>query len=165
MCPFFKSLYFSTFQKILQSNFAAKSVFWMFKVTAKRVRWQIKEKVNQRSRKWVWVWPWSLLVFHLVSQIIQGENYFVIKPPEYLSLPFILGTICGSAERRLLEDLMNYYQKLERPVANESEAVQLKFGLTLQQIMDVVGIRIMHCSSLRYICRMRRTKGWWQLFG
>ena len=33
---------------------------------------------------------------------------------------------------------MAYYQKLERPVANESEAVQLKFGLTLQQIMDVV---------------------------
>jgi len=33
---------------------------------------------------------------------------------------------------------MAYYQKLERPVANESEAVQLRFGLTLQQIMDVV---------------------------
>lgn len=30
------------------------------------------------------------------------------------------------AERRLLNDLMEYYQKLERPVANESEAVQLK---------------------------------------
>ena len=165
MCQFFKSLYFFTFQKILQSNFAAKSVVWMYKVTAKIVRWQIKEKVNQRSRKWVWVWPWSLLVFHLVSQIIQGENYFGIKPPEYLSLPFILGTIGGSAERRLLEDLMNYYQKLERPVANESEAVQLKFGLTLQQIMDVVGIRILHCSWLQYICRMRRTKWWWQMFG
>jgi len=32
---------------------------------------------------------------------------------------------------------MLYYQKLERPVANESEAVELKFGLALQQIMDV----------------------------
>ena len=77
-----------------------------------------------------------------LGKIIQGENYFGIKPTEYLSLPLILGTISGSAERRLLEDLMNYYQKLERPVANESEAVQLKFGLTLQQIMDVVGIRV-----------------------
>ena len=38
----------------------------------------------------------------------------------------------------MLNDLMAYYQKLERPVANESEAVQLRFGLTLQQIMDVV---------------------------
>ena len=45
---------------------------------------------------------------------------------------------CGTGERKLLNDLMAYYQKLERPVANESEAVQLKFGLTLQQIMDVV---------------------------
>ena len=34
---------------------------------------------------------------------------------------------------------MDHYQRLERPVANESNAVQLKFGLTLQQIMDVVG--------------------------
>ena len=33
---------------------------------------------------------------------------------------------CGIAERRLLNDLMEYYQKLERPVANESDAVQLK---------------------------------------
>merc|ERR1719297_338280 len=44
---------------------------------------------------------------------------------------------CGTGESKLLNDLMAYYQKLERPVANESEAVQLRFGLTLQQIMDV----------------------------
>ena len=35
------------------------------------------------------------------------------------------------AERRLLNDLMEYYQKLERPVANESDAVQLKEGKTV----------------------------------
>ena len=45
---------------------------------------------------------------------------------------------CGTGERKLLNNLMTFYQKLERPVANESEAVQLRFGLTLQQIMDVV---------------------------
>ena len=33
--------------------------------------------------------------------------------------------------------MMANYQKLERPVANETEPVILKFGLTLQQIMDV----------------------------
>ena len=48
------------------------------------------------------------------------------------------GVFSGPAERRLLNDLMSYYQKLERPVANESEAIQLRFGLTLQQIMNVV---------------------------
>ena len=46
----------------------------------------------------------------------------------------------GEAERRLLNTLMEQYNKLERPVYNESQAVQLKFGLTLQQIMDVVSL-------------------------
>ena len=49
------------------------------------------------------------------------------------------GGECGRAERRLINDLMMFYQKLERPVVNESDAIQLKFGLTLQQIMNVVG--------------------------
>jgi nicotinic acetylcholine receptor len=51
------------------------------------------------------------------------------------SLP--IGTLAGPNERRLINDLTANYNKLERPVANESEAVTLKFGLTLQQIMDV----------------------------
>ena len=46
--------------------------------------------------------------------------------------------VCGPHERRLINDLMAKYKTLERPVANESDAVILKFGLTLQQIMDVV---------------------------
>ena len=46
--------------------------------------------------------------------------------------------MAGPHERRLINDLMRSYKNLERPVANESEAVVLKFGLTLQQIMDVV---------------------------
>ena len=35
----------------------------------------------------------------------------------------------GTAERRLLGDLLEYYQKIERPVANEADAIQLKYGL------------------------------------
>ena len=50
----------------------------------------------------------------------------------------IIGAYSGLHERMLLEDLLAYYNKLERPVANESEAVVLTFGLTLQQIIDVV---------------------------
>ena len=48
------------------------------------------------------------------------------------------GAYSGYHERRLLEDLMGNYNKLERPVYNESDAVNLTFGLTLQQIIDVV---------------------------
>ncbi|XP_075215943.1 nicotinic acetylcholine receptor alpha6 isoform X2 [Lycorma delicatula] len=48
-------------------------------------------------------------------------------------------SIQGPHEKRLLNHLLNmdYYNTLERPVANESEALEVKFGLTLQQIIDV----------------------------
>ena len=37
-----------------------------------------------------------------------------------------------------MNNLLQFYNSLERPVFNESEAVELRFGLTLQQIIDVV---------------------------
>ncbi len=49
---------------------------------------------------------------------------------------------CGSHERRLLNDLNLNYNKLERPVAEESDALEIKFGLTLQQILDVVSLSL-----------------------
>jgi len=52
-------------------------------------------------------------------------------------LYFPFGAYSGPHERRLLNDLFDHYNKLERPTVNESEAVTLVFGLTLQQIIDV----------------------------
>ncbi|KAK0072935.1 hypothetical protein PV325_010519, partial [Microctonus aethiopoides] len=49
----------------------------------------------------------------------------------------VLRSDCGAHERRLLNDLLAMYNTLERPVANESEALEVKFGITLQQIIDV----------------------------
>ncbi|XP_039754341.1 neuronal acetylcholine receptor subunit alpha-7 [Pararge aegeria] len=43
----------------------------------------------------------------------------------------------GPHEKRLLNALLNSYNTLERPVANESDPLEVKFGLTLQQIIDV----------------------------
>jgi hypothetical protein len=37
--------------------------------------------------------------------------------------------------------LLDHYNVLERPVANESDPLQLSFGLTLMQIIDVVRVR------------------------
>lgn len=53
----------------------------------------------------------------------------------YLSYLDVYG---GPHERRLLNDLLEHYNTLERPVYNESEPLTLLFGLTLQQIIDVV---------------------------
>merc|ERR1711923_32545 len=54
-----------------------------------------------------------------------------------LLITSIPGVLSSSGERKLLEDLFYAYNRMERPVANESEAISLRFGLTLQQIMDV----------------------------
>ncbi|XP_011506024.1 PREDICTED: acetylcholine receptor subunit alpha-type acr-16-like [Ceratosolen solmsi marchali] len=43
----------------------------------------------------------------------------------------------GFHEKKLLNDLLDSYNVLERPVQNESEPLQLSFGLTLMQIIDV----------------------------
>ncbi|XP_014601252.1 neuronal acetylcholine receptor subunit alpha-7-like isoform X1 [Polistes fuscatus] len=43
----------------------------------------------------------------------------------------------GSHEKRLLSNLLDAYNVLERPVGNESDPLVLSFGLTLMQIIDV----------------------------
>lgn len=56
-----------------------------------------------------------------------------------VSLFFLLaGSQQGQHEKKLLNMLLENYNVLERPVANESEPLEVKFGLTLQQIIDVV---------------------------
>ena len=53
------------------------------------------------------------------------------------------GTQEGRTYRYISKDIAGIFCNLiitERPVLNESQAVTVKFGLTLQQIMDVVSI-------------------------
>ena len=50
----------------------------------------------------------------------------------------ISGTFGGRFEKKLLRDLMVDYDNLERPVVNESHPLLVTFGITLQQIIDVV---------------------------
>lgn len=59
-----------------------------------------------------------------------------------LIIILIPGSMQGPHEKRLLNYLlsMDNYNTLERPVANESEPLEVKFGLTLQQIIDVVSL-------------------------
>ena len=70
-----------------------------------------------------------------------------------LTFSFFSGVYSGPHERRLINDLLEKYNDLERPVFNESDALTLKFGLTLQQIIDVVSSRLTHanCKSTEWI--------------
>ena len=53
------------------------------------------------------------------------------------------GTFGGRHEKKLLRDLMVDYDNLERPVVNESSSLVVTFGITLQQIIDVVSQHIL----------------------
>ena len=63
----------------------------------------------------------------------------------YFSLLYVYGGAevwSGANERRLINDLGLYnvsvYNKLERPVVNESQTLNVSFSLVLQQIIGVV---------------------------
>jgi nicotinic acetylcholine receptor len=59
--------------------------------------------------------------------------------PKIQVYPFVFAeSLQGPHEKRLLHTLLDHYNVLERPVMNESDPLQLSFGLTLMQIIDVV---------------------------
>jgi hypothetical protein len=58
-----------------------------------------------------------------------------------LSLLFA-ATLQGMHEKRLIRKLFKDYDKIERPAQNDSHPVRVDFGLTLQQIIDVVRMKI-----------------------
>lgn len=68
----------------------------------------------------------------------NGVGCLWIQKGTCLRILSITETICGLHEKRLLDHLLMRYNYLERPVINESEALLLTFGITLQQIIDVV---------------------------
>ncbi|XP_044315809.1 neuronal acetylcholine receptor subunit alpha-7 [Drosophila rhopaloa] len=71
------------------------------------------------------------------TQIINGLNkHSWIFLLIYLNLSAKV-CLAGYHEKRLLRDLLDPYNTLERPVLNESDPLQLSFGLTLMQIIDV----------------------------
>jgi hypothetical protein len=50
-------------------------------------------------------------------------------------------SIQGPHESRLIKKLMKNYNELSRPVKKETDAVEVVFGMSLQQIIDVVRVR------------------------
>ena len=59
----------------------------------------------------------------------------------------VLTTGChgGVHQRKLYRDLMVNYNRLERPVQNDSAPIVVELGLTLLQIIDVVSVCVSVC--------------------
>jgi hypothetical protein len=62
-----------------------------------------------------------------------------------LSLPLILlssavGSLCNPDAKRLYDDLLSNYNRLIRPVSNNTDTVLVKLGLRLSQLIELVRI-------------------------
>jgi hypothetical protein len=79
-----------------------------------------------------------------MPQLLIGLLLFALKISKFKLVKIFLFSLsfaacsAGDNEKRLLHDLLDSYNTLERPVVNESDPLQLSFGLTLMQIIDVV---------------------------
>ncbi len=72
-----------------------------------------------------------------------------MKPIFFFCLFYpLLGSAGGPYEKKLLHTLLDKYNTLERPVSNESDPIQISFGITLMQIIDVVRRRGQDLISL-----------------
>jgi hypothetical protein len=74
----------------------------------------------------------------------------------YMIVAWCVHTVSTTeAERALIAKLMQGYTKFERPVANDSSAVEVKLFITMQQIIDVVSV----CAArARTLHRMNKIK-------
>lgn len=76
-----------------------------------------------------------------ISSIMLRRDYSLLLKSTtiiFSSLLSFADCSAGHNEKALLHDLLDSYNTLERPVVNESDPLQLSFGLTLMQIIDVV---------------------------
>ncbi|KZS21322.1 Nicotinic acetylcholine receptor alpha7 [Daphnia magna] len=75
----------------------------------------------------------------MIKQKTLGIDLDKIINLDLIILFYVFSTGCqsGPNEKRLLTNLLDKYNTLERPVFNESEPVVVSFGLTLMQIIDV----------------------------
>jgi len=56
----------------------------------------------------------------------------------FIALHFATGGLANPDAKRLYDDLLSNYNRLIRPVGNNSDRLTVKMGLRLSQLIDVV---------------------------
>uniref|UniRef100_A0A674CKJ2 Neuronal acetylcholine receptor subunit alpha-7 n=1 Tax=Salmo trutta TaxID=8032 RepID=A0A674CKJ2_SALTR len=64
---------------------------------------------------------------------------------------FCFLSVQGPHQRTLLKNLLKDYNRMERPVGNDSHSLTVFFSISLMQIMDVVGINVQITFTLFYL--------------
>lgn len=81
---------------------------------------------------------------------------------------FVPAIIANPDAKRLYDDLLSNYNRLIRPVSNNTDTVLVKLGLRLSQLIDLVRLAAAASSNglhRAFHFRISRTKFWRQTFG
>ncbi|XP_053207683.1 neuronal acetylcholine receptor subunit alpha-7-like [Panonychus citri] len=76
----------------------------------------------------------------MINGQVNYLNIFIYNLIQYFVMINLLSLIkvdCSQNERRLLQDLLNSYDPLERPVNNETDTLVVTLGITYQQIIKL----------------------------
>ncbi|KAJ8382639.1 hypothetical protein SKAU_G00034170 [Synaphobranchus kaupii] len=69
---------------------------------------------------------------------MQGRKFLICYLGMYLWTSFLFkGSLQGEFQRKLYKELMDNYNRLERPVSNDSAPILVELGMALLQIIDV----------------------------
>ena len=79
----------------------------------------------------------SFKMFKLYANRFLSLSFF-FPPKHAIKVLLSPDSYCGPYEKMLLKHLLYDYERQNRPVLNETEPLVLTFGITLQQIIDVV---------------------------
>lgn len=66
----------------------------------------------------------------------------------FLLLCYIQSILSNPDAKRLYDDLLSNYNRLIRPVSNNTDTVLVKLGLRLSQLIDLVRLNDLYCRML-----------------
>lgn len=79
---------------------------------------------------------------HPCRRLQQGWTWpkmgSVLLAAVFIALHFATGGLANPDAKRLYDDLLSNYNRLIRPVGNNSDRLTVKMGLRLSQLIDVV---------------------------
>lgn len=83
-----------------------------------------------------------LIHLYFINYLPQGwpKMGSVLFATLFVALQFATG-LANPDSKRLYDDLLSNYNRLIRPVGNNSDRLTVKMGLRLSQLIDVVSIR------------------------
>lgn len=88
--------------------------------------------------------PWHSFLFVTVTFSLALLLWFTLPFSTPSSPSHCSVSVQGPHQRFLLRELLRDYNPMERPVANDSQALTVQFSFTLMQVMDVVRLAQTH---------------------